>query len=140
MDQKVRDDNKRIDVKPDVVRLVSGMLRCLRSMTCTRCMRWRGSLKFDTNASSSDVSFGDKRIRIWCPSGSIDDSTLEELPGDLTLDGMKTEIGNLESMQCCDLLTESEIGESRRQFRVIPSRWVTTRKPRRRRTEKKIDG
>ena len=86
------------------------------------------SLKFDKNASSSVVSFGDKRIRIWCPSGSIDDSTLEELPGDLTLEGMKTEIGNLDCMQCGDLMTESEIGDLRKQCRVIPSRWVTTRK------------
>ena len=72
----------------------------------------------------------DKRIRIWCPSGSIDDSTLEGLPGDLTLEGMKTEIGNLDSMQCGDLLTESELGDLRKQCRVIPSRWVTTRKER----------
>ena len=82
-------------------------------------------MTFDKNASSSVVSFGDKHIRIWCPSGSIDDSTLEELPGDLTLEGMKTEIGNLDCMQCGDLMTESEIGELRKQCRVIPSRWVT---------------
>ncbi len=60
--------------------------------------------------------------------GSIDGSTLEEVPGNLTLDGMKTEIGTLDCMQCGDLMTESEIGDLRKQCRVIPSRWVITRK------------
>ena len=148
LDREVRDDNKRIDVKPDIAGLVSGMT-CDSSLSETPindlhevyalaflttdsddliCHLPLASLKFDKNASSSVVSFGDKRIRIWCPSGSIDDSTLEELPGDLTLDGMKTEIGNLDCMQCGDLMTESEIGDLRKQCRVIPSRWVTTRK------------
>ena len=148
LDREVRDDNKRIDVKPDIAGLVSG-LTCDSSLSETPindlhevyalaflttdsddliCHLPLASLKFDKNASSSVVSFGDKRIRIWCPSGSIDDSTLEELPGDLTLDGMKTEIGNLDCMQCGDLMTESEIGDLRKQCRVIPSRWVTTRK------------
>ena len=148
LDREVRDDNKRIDVKPDIAGLVSGMT-CDSSLSETPindlhevyalaflttdsddiiCHLPLASLKFDKNASSSVVSFGDKRIRIWCPSGSIDDSTLEELPGDLTLDGMKTEIGNLDCMQFGDLMTESEIGDLRKQCRVIPSRWVTTRK------------
>ena len=135
LDREVRDDNKRIDVKPDIAGLVSG-LTCDSSLSETPindlhevyalaflttdsddliCHLPLASLKFDKNASSSVVSFGDKRIRIWCPSGSIDDSTLEELPGDLTLDGMKTEIGNLDCMQCGDLMTESEIGDLRKQ-------------------------
>lgn len=88
------------------------------------------SLKFDANASSTGVPFGDKRIRIWCPSGSIDDSTLEELPGDLMLDGMKAEVSNVSSMKCGDMLTEDELERSglRNRCRVIPSRCVTTRK------------
>ena len=60
------------------------------------------SLKFAKNSSSSVVSFGDKRIRIWCPSEPIDDSTLKELPGNLTLDGMKLK---LEIWIACNVVT-----------------------------------
>ena len=45
LDREIRDDNKRIDVKPDIAGLVSG-LTCDSSlsetplMTCTKCMQW----------------------------------------------------------------------------------------------------
>ena len=53
------------------------------------------SVQFDNRATSVIIPFGDWKIRIWEPVSAIDDTTLQELPGDQTLQGMLKEMSNL---------------------------------------------
>ena len=91
------------------------------------------SVQFAPNATSVVVPFGKRsHLRVWQPKSAIDDSTLGELPGDQVMEGMVKEVNNLSNMGTGDLLTVSELQELEKRFpgtlRVIPSRWVTTRK------------
>ena len=91
------------------------------------------SVQFAPNATSVVIPFGKRsHLRIWQPKSAIDDSTLGELPGDQVMEGMVKEVNNLSDMGTGDLLTVSELQELEKTFpgtlRVIPSRWVTTRK------------
>ena len=91
------------------------------------------SVQFAPNATSVVVPFGKRsHLRIWQPKSAIDDSTLGELPGDQVMEGMVKEVDNLSNMGTGDLLTAAELQQLEKRFpgtlRVIPSRWVTTRK------------
>ena len=89
-----------------------------------------GSVQFDSHATNTVVSYGKHRIRVWQPSSAIDDSTMKELPGDATLEGMVKEVANLAEMGAGDLLTASEfaVSEQASSCRVNPRRWVTNEK------------
>ena len=91
------------------------------------------SVQFAPNATSVVIPFGKRsHLRIWQPKSAIDDSTLGGLPGDQVMEGMVKEVNNLSNMGTGDLLTVSELQELEKRFpgtlRLIPSRWVTTRK------------
>ena len=49
------------------------------------------SIRFDDNATSVVVGFGDKKIRIWKPANAIDDASLKELCGEAALQGVVKE-------------------------------------------------
>ena len=66
------------------------------------------SIRFDDNATSVVVGFGDKKIRVWRPANAVDDASLEELCGEAALQGMVKEMKNLESVEAGDLYTISE--------------------------------
>ena len=50
------------------------------------------SVQFGNRATSVIIPFGDWKIRIWEPVSAIDGTTLQELPGDQTLQGMLKEM------------------------------------------------
>lgn len=58
------------------------------------------------------IPFGNRQIKVWQPASSVDDSTLKELNGKATLQGMIKELGNLSDMKCGDLYTATEFNES----------------------------
>ena len=91
------------------------------------------SVQFAPNATSVVLPFGKRsHLRVWRPRSAVDDSTLSELPGDEVMEGMLKEVNNLSHMETGDLLTASELQALEKKFpgtlKVIPSRWVTTRK------------
>ena len=49
------------------------------------------SIRFDDNATSVVVGFGDKKIRVWKPANAVDDASLKELCGGAALQGMVKE-------------------------------------------------
>ena len=53
------------------------------------------SIMFGSNPQSEVIDFCGVKAKVWVPSEAVDDSTMGSLPGDKTLDGMKTEIRNL---------------------------------------------
>ena len=70
------------------------------------------------------------KAKVWVPSEAVDDSTMGSLPGDKTLDGMKTEIGNLTR---CDAGIPRRYEEAqafcvKHNTKILTSRWVTTHK------------
>ncbi len=88
------------------------------------------SIRFDDNATSVVVGFGDKKIGIWKPANAIDDASLKELCGEAALQGVVKEMKNLESMEAGDLyaISEYEASGLGGTCRTIPSRWVTAGK------------
>ena len=91
------------------------------------------SVQLDNRATSVIIPFGDWKILIWEPVSSIDDTTLQELPGDQTLQGMLKEMANLNEKQTGDLYLFEDLDDLRKKnpsvtFRIIFCRWVTTRK------------
>ena len=53
------------------------------------------SIMFGSNPQSEVIDFCGVKATVWVPSEAVDDSTMGNLPGDKTLNGMKTEIRNL---------------------------------------------
>ena len=53
------------------------------------------SIMFGSNPQSEVIDFCGVKAKVWVPNEAVDDSTMGSLPGDKTLDGMKTEIRNL---------------------------------------------
>ena len=91
------------------------------------------SLKFDHNATSVVIPFGQQKIRIWKPSSAVDDSNLSDLCGDQTHAGMIKEVNSMSSTNVGRLYTwegvvQLKAKENTVVFRVIPSRWVTVQK------------
>ncbi|CAE7265610.1 unnamed protein product [Symbiodinium sp. CCMP2592] len=95
------------------------------------------SIRYESSSSNAakpkfeSVPLGGTRVHLWCPDGGIDDSTLEELPGDLVFAGMKEEICNLENCRTGRIIGSDEVDALKRKhpgMRVIQSRWVCARK------------
>ena len=73
---------------------------------------------FDNTATSVIIPFGDWKIRIWEPVSAIDDTTLQELPGDQTLQGMLKEMSNLNEKQTGDLYLFEDLEDLKTKIRV----------------------
>ena len=93
------------------------------------------SVKFADHKSSKGGferrKLGGSTVLVWKPQAGIDDSTLEELPGDLVFLGMSEEIGNLEKCKTGKVINQSEVFKMQSQrahMRLIPARWVCARK------------
>ena len=90
------------------------------------------SVKFEQSGLGCEsVPLGGKHVFLWRPSGGVDDSTLEELPGPLVFEGMLEELRNLERCKTGRVVTEAELQKLKAQnprLRVISSRWVCARK------------
>ena len=93
------------------------------------------SVKFADHKSSKGGferrKLGGSTVLVWKPQAGIDDSTLEELPGDLVFLGMSEEIGNLEKCKTGKVINKSEVFKMQSQhaqMRLIPARWVCARK------------
>ena len=88
------------------------------------------SVKFEQSGLGYEsVPLGGKHVLLWKPSGGVDDSTLEELPGPLVFEGMLEELRNL--CKTGRVLSEAEMRKLKDQnprLRVISSRWVCARK------------
>ena len=76
------------------------------------------SVQFDNTATSVIIPFGDWKIRIWEPVSAIDDTTLQELPGDQTLQGMLKEMSNLNEKQTGDLYLFEDLEDLKTKIRV----------------------
>ena len=98
------------------------------------------SVKFDgdcerenkSGESSKIMLLGGASVRVWCPQGGVDDSTMEELPGNLVVfAGVQEEISNLEKCKTGVVITSQAVQELRGNhphMRLIQSRWVCARK------------
>ena len=93
------------------------------------------SVKFADHKSSKGGferrKLGGSTVLVWKPQAGIDDSALEELPGDLVFLGMSEEIGNLEKCKTGKVINQSEVFKMQSQhahMRLIPARWVCARK------------
>ncbi|CAE6933000.1 unnamed protein product [Symbiodinium sp. CCMP2592] len=95
------------------------------------------SIRYESSSGNAakpkfeSVPLGGTRVHLWCPDGGIDDSTLEELPGDLVFAGMKEEICNLENCRTGRIIGSEEVDALKRKHPgmcVIQSRWVCARK------------
>ena len=83
------------------------------------------------DAKSESFMLGGRRVLIWKPDAGVDDSTLEELPGDLVFSGMQEELTNLERCQTGRAILEHEVKILKAKnpsLRLIPARWVCARK------------
>ena len=91
------------------------------------------SLKFDANATSVVIPFGNMKIRVWRPASAVDDSTLDDLSGEQTLEGMIKELKTMETQGVGTLYSSQgfenlKLKEPTILFHVIGTRWVTVQK------------
>ena len=88
------------------------------------------SIMFGNNPQSEVIDFCGVKAKVWVPHEAVDDSTMAALPGDKTLDGMKTEIKNL--TRCAAgkprRYEEAQAFCAKHNTKVLTSRWVTTHK------------
>ena len=88
------------------------------------------SIMFGSNPQSEVIDFCGVKAKVWVPSEAVDDSTMGSLPGDKTLDGMKTEIRNLTRCKAGipRKYEEAQAFCAKHNTKVLTSRWVTTHK------------
>ena len=54
------------------------------------------SLVFQGKQNAREISFCGKSLKVWAPDSAVDDSTLQQLDGGDTFEGMLTEMANLD--------------------------------------------
>ena len=92
-----------------------------------------GSIRYDSDGAhrSEKVHLGGSDLLIWKPSEAIDDSTLGLVDPELTFEGMKEEVKNMEKCGAGTILNSEQVENLRKlkpQARLIASRWVVAKK------------
>ena len=92
-----------------------------------------GSIRYDSDGAhrSEKVHLGGSDLLIWKPSEAIDDSTLGLVDPELTFEGMKEEVKNMEKCGAGTILNSEQVENMRKlkpQARLIASRWVVAKK------------
>ena len=88
------------------------------------------SVVFQKTHFSEDVSFCGASLKVWKPDCAIDDSTQQQLDGESTFSGMKTELGNLDRVRAGTPLRSDEATKLAGKYgvKIIACRWVTNSK------------
>ena len=88
------------------------------------------SLVYQGKQSSKVISFCGKSLKVWEPDSAVDDSTLQQLDGGDTFEGMLTEMANLDRVYAGEPLKHDEAIERANAYgiKIICCRWVTNSK------------
>ena len=91
------------------------------------------SIRYDAGVDhfSEKIHLGGADLLVWKPSEAIDDSTLALVSPDLTYEGMKDEVRNMEKCGAGIILDSMQVENLKKlkpHARVIASRWVVARK------------
>ena len=85
------------------------------------------SLVYQGKQNAREISFCGKTLKVWEPDSAVDDSTLQQLDGGDTFEGMLTEMANLDRVYAGKPLKHDQAVEEANKFgvKIICCRWVT---------------